>query len=45
MSQTDALIYLENNQEKFQTELIELLRIPSISHDPAHKADMDKAAN
>src|SRR6185436_1016704 len=40
-----ALAYLEENHERFQNELIELLRIPSISHDPAYKADMDKAAN
>jgi len=44
MSQFPALTYLEENHERFQNELIELLRIPSISHDPAHKADMDKAA-
>ena len=44
MSQSPALIYLEENHERFQNELIELLRIPSISHDPAHKADMHKAA-
>src|SRR6185436_8917484 len=44
MSQSSALTYLEENYERFQTELIELLRIPSISHNPAHKADMDKAA-
>ncbi len=40
-----ALAYLEENHERFQNELIELLHIRSISHDPAHKADMDKAAN
>jgi len=45
MSRSSALKYLEENHERFQNELIELLRIPSISHDPAHKADMDKAAN
>jgi len=39
-----ALAYLEQNHERFQNELIELLRIPSISNDPACKADMDKAA-
>ncbi len=44
MSQSSALKYLEENHERFQNELIELLRIPSISHDLAHKADMDKAA-
>jgi acetylornithine deacetylase/succinyl-diaminopimelate desuccinylase-like protein len=45
MSQTAALTYLEENHDRLQNELIELLRIPSISHDPAHKADMDKAAD
>jgi len=44
MSQSPALKYLEENHARFQTELIELIRIPSISHDPAHKTDMDKAA-
>ena len=44
MTQFPALKYLEENHERFQNELIELLRIPSISHDPAYKADMDKAA-
>ena len=28
----------------FQNELIEFLRIPSISNDPVYKDDMDKAA-
>lgn len=41
---SSALIYLEENHERFQNELIELLRIPSISHDPKYKADMDRAA-
>jgi acetylornithine deacetylase/succinyl-diaminopimelate desuccinylase-like protein len=45
MTQSSAITYLENNHDRFQNELIELLRIPSISYDPAHKADMDKAAN
>src|SRR5512134_149456 len=44
MSQSSALTYLEENHERFQNELIELLRIPSISHDPKYKTDMDKAA-
>jgi len=29
MSQSPALTYLEENQVRFQNELIELLRIPS----------------
>lgn len=44
MSLSSALTYLEENFDKFQNELIELLRIPSISHDPAYKVDMDKTA-
>lgn len=44
MSQLSALKYLDENHVRFQNELIELLRIPSISHDPAYQADMDKAA-
>ena len=44
MSQAAALKYLEDNYDKFQNELIELLRIPSISHDPAYQAGMDQAA-
>jgi acetylornithine deacetylase/succinyl-diaminopimelate desuccinylase-like protein len=45
MSQPSALQYLEENYDRFQNELIELLRIPSISIDPTHKDDMDKAAH
>jgi len=45
MSQSSALTYLEENHDRFQNELIELLRIPSISHDPAYQAEMDKAAH
>jgi len=44
MPQSSALKYLEENHDRFQNELIELLRIPSISHDLACKEDMDKAA-
>src|SRR5512143_147670 len=44
MSQFPALTYLEENYDRFQNELIELLRIPSISHDAAYKNDMDRAA-
>ena len=44
MSQSDAIKYLEENHDRFKNELIELLRIPSISVAPEHKADVDKAA-
>ena len=32
--------YYQANRERFLSELFELLRIPSISSDPAHKDDM-----
>ena len=44
MSQSVAIKYLEDNHDRFKNELIELLQIPSISIEPAHKADVDKAA-
>lgn len=36
--------YLEEHSERFLDELTELLRIPSISAQPAHAADMKQAA-
>jgi len=36
--------YIEQNQERFLNELIELLRIPSISADPAFTIDVKRAA-
>ncbi|MDZ7694864.1 MAG: dipeptidase [Balneolaceae bacterium] len=36
--------YIESNKEKFKEELFELLRIPSISTDSSHKADVHNAA-
>lgn len=44
MSQSSAFNYLQENQDRFQNELMELLRIPSISRDTAHQPDMEKAA-
>ena len=44
MSQSNAIKYLDENHERFQNELIELLRIPSVSVAPEHKADVNKAA-
>ena len=32
--------YIENNKERFISELIELLKIPSISADPNFKKDV-----
>ncbi|MBN1338212.1 MAG: dipeptidase [Bacteroidales bacterium] len=36
--------YIEANKERFLEELFELIRIPSISSETAHKEDMRKAA-
>ena len=45
MSQFPALTYLEEHHDRFQAELSELLRIPSISYDAAYKDEMNKAAD
>ena len=37
--------YIEENRESFQSDLFELLRIPSVSTDSRHKDDMQTAAN
>ncbi len=36
--------YIENNKDRFLSELFDLLRIPSISADSAYKADVRKTA-
>lgn len=36
--------YLAENKERFLEELLDLLRIPSVSADSSHKADMTKCA-
>jgi len=36
--------YIEENKERFLEELFELIRIPSVSSNPEHKADMRKTA-
>lgn len=36
--------YLDRNVDRFENELLELLRIPSVSADPAHRADIRRAA-
>jgi succinyl-diaminopimelate desuccinylase len=36
--------YLESHKEQFEQALCELLRIPSVSTDPAHRGDMAQAA-
>jgi acetylornithine deacetylase/succinyl-diaminopimelate desuccinylase-like protein len=37
--------YISANKDRFLSELLDLLRIPSISANPAHKADMLKTAD
>ena len=44
MPQSSAIKYLEENKARFTDELIELLRIPSISKDPNSTVEMEKAA-
>lgn len=39
-----AIQYIQENKQRFQDELFELLRIPSVSADPAYKADVAKCA-
>ncbi len=40
-----VLNYIDNNKQRYQEELVEFLKIPSISDLPEHKADVLKAAN
>lgn len=42
MSEIDT--YLQQNRDRFESELCELLRIPSVSADSRHKADIRRAA-
>lgn len=42
---TDTTKYLESNKEKFLQELIDLLKIPSVSTDASFKGDILKAAD
>lgn len=37
--------YIQDNKERYLNELIELLRIPSVSADPAYKEDVEKTAH
>jgi acetylornithine deacetylase/succinyl-diaminopimelate desuccinylase-like protein len=41
---SSAVIYTRENQSRFLEELKSLLRIPSVSTDPAHRADVRRAA-
>lgn len=42
MATVDA--YIESNKDRFLNELLDLLRIPSVSADPAYKADVARCA-
>jgi acetylornithine deacetylase/succinyl-diaminopimelate desuccinylase-like protein len=42
MANTDT--YIESNKDRFLNELLDLLRIPSVSADPKYKADVAKCA-
>ncbi len=42
---TNMKQYIKDNKERFFSELFSLLRIPSISAKPEHKADMYRCAN
>lgn len=43
-SSDQARAYAQANSQKFQNELFEMLRIPSLSGDPAHKDDIKRMA-
>ena len=42
---TNIIAYIEKNKDRFLNELFELLRIPSVSADPAYKNDVLKTAD
>jgi acetylornithine deacetylase/succinyl-diaminopimelate desuccinylase-like protein len=44
MEQNQIQTYLNSNKDRFLSELLELLKIPSISAKPEHKPDMEKTA-
>jgi acetylornithine deacetylase/succinyl-diaminopimelate desuccinylase-like protein len=44
MEHTQITTYINSNKERFLNELLDLLKIPSISAKPEHKSDMDKTA-
>ena len=37
--------YISKNKERYLSELFDLLRIPSVSADPAYKKDVEKTAD
>jgi len=44
MERNQIQTYLNTNKERFLNELLDLLKIPSISAKPEHKSDMEKTA-
>ncbi|MCA9832371.1 MAG: hypothetical protein KC435_00325, partial [Thermomicrobiales bacterium] len=40
-----ARLYAREHKDDFKTELFEMLRIPSLSGDPAHQADVRRMAD
>jgi acetylornithine deacetylase/succinyl-diaminopimelate desuccinylase-like protein len=44
MERNQIQTYLNSNKERFLNELLDLLKIPSISAKPEHKPDMEKTA-
>ena len=44
MEHTQITSYINSNKERFLNELLDLLKIPSISAKPEHKSDMNKTA-
>jgi acetylornithine deacetylase/succinyl-diaminopimelate desuccinylase-like protein len=44
MSRAEALSYAERNADRYRSDLDEFLRIPSVSADPEHAGDVERAA-
>lgn len=44
LKHAEILEYIENNKDRFVDELIALLKVPSVSADPAYKADVKACA-
>lgn len=44
MNKLEINQYIEKHQKRFLEELMDLLRIPSVSADPKHKADVERCA-
>ncbi|MBT5977829.1 MAG: peptidase dimerization domain protein, partial [Flavobacteriales bacterium] len=44
MNKEQIQAYIEENKDRFLDELIELLRVPSVSADPAFAGDVQRCA-